>query len=77
MSAAQAGASSAADVAAAANLPRCAWFVWQGFGSDGGYSSGSCEMLPEVSLMSDKANAGFYFSLSYCDFISNKLIYPG
>lgn len=35
MSAAQAGASSAADVAAAANLPRCAWFVWQGFGSDG------------------------------------------
>lgn len=36
VSAAQTGASSAADVTAAANLPRCIWFVWQGFGSDGG-----------------------------------------
>lgn len=39
MSAAQAGESSAADVTAAAaaagNLHRCVWFVWQGFGSDG------------------------------------------
>ena len=38
-------------------LALCVGFVWQGFGSRGGYRGGFCEKLLEASPVSDRANA--------------------